>query len=50
MSNVAGLVERAAVGLFQDATLEGSFRVRSSAEMEDIRERKLKEESVWAQE
>ena len=46
MSNVAGLVERAAVDLFQDATLEGPVRVRSRAEMEDIRERKLNEESV----
>ena len=38
------------VDLFQDATLEGPFRVRSSAEIEDIRERKLKEESIWEKE
>ena len=46
MSNVAVWCKGQAVDLFQDATLEGPVRVRSRAEMEDIRERKLNEESV----
>ena len=50
MSNVASMVEREVVYFFQVATLEGPFRVRSKAEVEYIRERKMKEESVWEKE